>query len=77
MDDDPLGQAALKLPVSTTHREVVSVLVNKTTGTESFKPVNRVRGFSTGPPTKNISIWSYPSHEGPPEMLRHEISNIV
>ena len=72
MDDDPLSQAALKLPVSTTHRESVSVLVDRTPGTESFKPVNRVRGFPTGPSSKNGSIWTYPSHEGPPEMLRHE-----
>ena len=72
MDDDPLGKAALRLPVSTTHREAVPVLVDKTPGTESFKPVNRVCGFLTGPQMKKSSIWSYPSHEGPPEMLQHE-----
>ena len=72
MDDDRLRQAASKLPVSTTHRDATSVSVEGTPGTESVKPINRVRGFSTVPLTKNNSLWSYPSFEGPPEMLQHE-----
>ena len=72
MDDDRLRQAASKLPVSTTHRHAISVSVEGIPGTESVKPINRVRGFPTGPLTKNSSLWSYPSHEGPPEMLQHK-----
>ena len=37
----------------------------------------RVRNFSNGPPTKNSALWSYPSHEGPPEMLQHENENVI
>ena len=35
-------------------------------------PRFRVCEFPTGPQTKNSSLWTYSSHEGPPEMLRHE-----
>ena len=72
MDDDRLRQAASKLPVSTTHRHAISVSVEGTPGTESINPSNRVRGFPTGPLMQDSPLSTYPSHEGPPEMLQHK-----